>query len=474
MQLSSIGAAAASVGSSVGHGVRSLGKGLEFAGQLDKKLRKLEGNGALGQLAALLQAGTPLAAIANAIAENLSGAIGKAAGDSSNTAAQAELKRALASALAPPGTSPPGSGAEQAAALEQRLTDVVNRLTRELNDAGQQSEFSGTVLDANSAKENPAQQTNTTTGEASQLSAALTSFVQSLINGATSAQADPSAAAASTAAGTPQIQAQAQPQQALPDILARMLSRAANADAARTVPSLSGTQHVASPGDATAPSPSALFERLIAVVAEQQAGSHSDSGGEKGQSQESPSTPQSSTSSAPASFAAQAASAPATAGQTLAQTPSALHYTTVDPQAVIEQLVKGISMRTSGDSSELRLRLQPEHLGDVALKLTVTGTTINANVIAQNADVRDVLLSHQQHLARSLAEAGLSLGKFSVDVSGGNAGFTQQQSKQQAQAGKSIAVGGSLLAGEDGNWEDQRFGPSLISSSGSLVFNYLA
>jgi flagellar hook-length control protein FliK len=146
----------------------------------------------------------------------------------------------------------------------------------------------------------------------------------------------------------------------------------------------------------------------------------------------------------------------------------------VDPQAVIEQLVKGISMRTSGDSSELRLRLQPEHLGDVALKLTVTGTTIDANVIAQNADVRDVLLSHQQHLARSLAEAGLSLGKFSVDVSGGNAGFTQQQSKQQAQAAKSIAVGGSLLAGEDGNWEDQRFGPSLISSSGSLVFNYLA
>lgn len=119
------------------------------------------------------------------------------------------------------------------------------------------------------------------------------------------------------------------------------------------------------------------------------------------------------------------------------------------------------------------MRLQPEHLGDVALKLTVTGNTITANVIAQNAHVRDLLLNNQQQLARSLADAGLSLGNFSVDVSGGNAGFTQQQTPQQRAFVHANGFG-HALATEEEPWADSRFGPPLLPAGKALVLNYLA
>ena len=118
------------------------------------------------------------------------------------------------------------------------------------------------------------------------------------------------------------------------------------------------------------------------------------------------------------------------------------------------------------------MRLQPEHLGDVSLKLTVTGSTITASIIAQNADVRHALLSNQQQLARSLAEAGLSLGKFSVDVSGGNPGFSQQQSQHHRSLSKAGALHIGALA-EDDTWADP-FAPPVLTGARPLVLNHLA
>ena len=96
-------------------------------------------------------------------------------------------------------------------------------------------------------------------------------------------------------------------------------------------------------------------------------------------------------------------------------------------------MLKGISVRNLGgvSNSEVRLRLVPEHLGDVNVKLVVTNGGVNATVVAANSDVRDTLIANQQHLARSLESAGLKLTGFSVDVSnGGFAGFHHQQQQQ--------------------------------------------
>jgi flagellar hook-length control protein FliK len=478
------------------HGLKGSGKGLSFAGHLDQQLQQgtNENSDVLSQLAGLLQAGMPMSAVADAVSKKLAIAVAKATGNAGNADAQQTLQRALASALAPPGTSPPQ--------LEQRLSDMLTKLTSEFKTAGQQNEFSGAILDAASAEDIPAQQMKTTTG--AQAPASISSLVHSLLSGALASLQSAVAAPAQAAVpgslpampALPIVPAQvaqmagfALPSAQQPDILARMLGRAANADAQRTS-AKAGTADAAVSGRATnaAPNangatgstgtsanPGALFARLLTVIAQNNSGQSSGGDGKPADfaSQQNPLLAQQhdsgSVSTAPA-FSAQLTTASASSAQPQ-QSVAASPYTTADPQAIIEQVVTGIVMRNSGSTSEVRMRLQPDHLGDVALKLTVNGNTINASLVAQNPHVRDMLLANQQQLARSLADAGLSLGTFSVDVSGGNGNSAgQQQAAQHRSLGKSGALNLGLVDDE----ADSRFGPSIVLGAQSLVLNYLA
>jgi flagellar hook-length control protein FliK len=172
---------------------------------------------------------------------------------------------------------------------------------------------------------------------------------------------------------------------------------------------------------------------------------------------------------APPSSAPLAASQPQNAPAT--DLPAQSH---VDPDAVVEQVVKSMMMRTASDgTSEVRLRLTPENLGSVMLKLTVQGNTVSATAIAQNADVRSALMSNQHQLTRSLAEAGLKLTGFSVDISGGN-DRDRDTNDQTKGFGKRFTVhetGGTSAAESN---ENSSVGPSILPSSMLGLFNYLA
>ncbi len=473
-------------------GARGVTKGSKFAAKLERKLSDASGKGDLiAQVAGALQSGTPIRMVAEQVSKHLSDALARAAGNAGDVRARSTLQRALTSALAPPGTSPPHVRLEPEQArsiaknLEQRLENLLTTLTSRPNDMGQQSEFSGTILDAKSAKDIPAQQKNTTRTDSS--AAEIVAYAKTLLREAVAAPPVPAAhadspTAAHSQSATAAATATAAPPatRALPDILTRMLARAATADGGRTAQS--GRTMQSGHPVAPASTPSQLFERLIAIVAEHggtQTGTESGEDGSKhaaqdgGVNQPFPALgPHQTVSNVPATpaFSTQIVQA---AAQNAPVAPAAAAHAVVDPQALIDQLVKGISMRSSGSTSELRMRLQPEHLGDVALKLTVTGNTISANLVAQNANVRDVLLANQQQLARTLAQAGLSLGSFSVDVSGSNAGFTRHQAQHQHAP---VRAGGLGLAlnGEDQSGDDSRFGPALLPAGHALVLNYFA
>jgi flagellar hook-length control protein FliK len=147
----------------------------------------------------------------------------------------------------------------------------------------------------------------------------------------------------------------------------------------------------------------------------------------------------------------------------------------IDANAVVEQMVKSMMLRTAqSGSSEIRLRLVPDSLGEVTMKITVQGSQINANVVAQNADVRNALLTNQQQLARSLADAGLTLSGFSVDVSGGDAGKDNNRDRTGG-FGRRYAV--HELAAKDGESETESVSssePQLVSRSTLELLNYLA
>ncbi len=489
LPLEAIGKTASQAALGTAHSLRSKGlKFVSFGSQFQQQIGQIgtDANSVLSQIAGMLQAGTPLATIIDRVATIVSNALANATGNDANTNGRGTLERALAGALAPPGTSPPNqSRIEEAAALERRLGNILSGVTRELNGSGQQKRFSGAILDAKPAKEIPAQQ-QTKQAAGVQMPSGSTTLAESVLQSAVQQlqSAQTQAPVQSAAHLAPKAPAQSIPQITTqsPDVLGRMLARAASAGTQQTDPNAAAPApaplpaHSAPTGDPST-SPADLFARLMTVIAQSSKDGASHGGK---QSQEfafaknavpAPHQTQSSANGPPgAAFSASVSAANAPAAQS--GSPAATPYT--DPQSVIEQLVKGIVFRNFGATSEVRMRLQPEHLGDVSLKLTVTGNTISANIVAQNANVRDMLLSNQQQLARTLADAGLSLGAFSVDVSGGNPGFSQQQSTQHRSLSKAGAVHLETAPAEDDTWADSPFGPPAGTGAKSLVLNHLA
>ena len=120
----------------------------------------------------------------------------------------------------------------------------------------------------------------------------------------------------------------------------------------------------------------------------------------------------------------------------------------VDPNAVVDQVLQGISMRTLGDGSQVvRMRLVPESLGSVTVNLQVQNGSVNASLLAQNTDVRDALLANQQMLTRSLADAGLRLASFTVNLS--NNGQYQQSQNNQPRFGTTRRFVGITSSADD-------------------------
>ena len=149
-----------------------------------------------------------------------------------------------------------------------------------------------------------------------------------------------------------------------------------------------------------------------------------------------------------------------------------------DPNAVIEQILRGAFLNTVGPTSTLRLKLVPESLGDVSVKLAINGSSVAAQVIAQTPAAHDALVAGQSQLTRALSDAGLKLSSFNVSLAGGFASFQQQQqpsAQQQAFSGRHLLIGDvdttdtdetSLLAVPS-------FAPPSSTASGWGAYNYL-
>jgi flagellar hook-length control protein FliK len=171
----------------------------------------------------------------------------------------------------------------------------------------------------------------------------------------------------------------------------------------------------------------------------------------------------------------------ATAGERIAPAtaPTASAGTVpVDHSAIADQVLRGAFLRNTGTSSEIRLSLLPEALGDVSVKLVVTAGSVAAHVVAETPAVRDALIAAQPQLTKSLADAGLKLTSFNVDLSGGGfAGFSQQQNAQsqnEARTRRSTSVFDSDDATGDAQLAAiPSFGPPA-STTAAGDYNYLA
>lgn len=115
------------------------------------------------------------------------------------------------------------------------------------------------------------------------------------------------------------------------------------------------------------------------------------------------------------------------------QLPSGLQ---VAESQIFDQVVTHISGSVNGESGRMVLRLNPAELGSLKLDLVVEGDEVRANIHAQSQQVQEVLERNLPQLRNALAEQGLKIEQFQVDIDreqneGGFESFAEHQQHQE-------------------------------------------
>ncbi|MCL6450697.1 MAG: flagellar hook-length control protein FliK [Acetobacteraceae bacterium] len=90
-----------------------------------------------------------------------------------------------------------------------------------------------------------------------------------------------------------------------------------------------------------------------------------------------------------------------------------------DPDAAAGEVVRHAQLvQREGGALELRLRLEPDHLGEVSLRLVSREGRVEAEVLVSSHQARQAFEAELPRLRESLAQQGVTLGECSVDVGG--------------------------------------------------------
>ena len=95
--------------------------------------------------------------------------------------------------------------------------------------------------------------------------------------------------------------------------------------------------------------------------------------------------------------------------------PMATGQTAPDSQ-IFDQVVTRMAGSFNGESGRMTLRLHPAELGSLKLDLQVEGQTIRAHLQAQTTQVQEVLERNLPQLRQALAEQGLKIDQFQVNL----------------------------------------------------------
>lgn len=85
-------------------------------------------------------------------------------------------------------------------------------------------------------------------------------------------------------------------------------------------------------------------------------------------------------------------------------------------QAVIDQVLQQIEVRNFQNKTELNLRLNPEYLGELKVKLLHTDEGVSAQFITDSRTTREVLEESEDQLRAEAGKKGVRLGKMKVQL----------------------------------------------------------
>ncbi len=111
---------------------------------------------------------------------------------------------------------------------------------------------------------------------------------------------------------------------------------------------------------------------------------------------------------------------------------------TIDRARFVQRVANAFRSAQQNDG-HIQLRLSPPELGSLRIEIAVRNGVLSANLEAETADARRVLLDNLPALRQRLAEQEIRIEKFEVDIrreggqSDGQAGAEDRQSQQQSQ-----------------------------------------
>jgi hypothetical protein len=83
---------------------------------------------------------------------------------------------------------------------------------------------------------------------------------------------------------------------------------------------------------------------------------------------------------------------------------------------IFERFGQGLRMSMAGGGKEVRIRLVPEHLGEIILKVSGKENNVSAKIVVENMAVKGLLESDAPRLKALFSENGLELKEYSVEV----------------------------------------------------------
>ncbi|WP_069649608.1 flagellar hook-length control protein FliK [Caloranaerobacter ferrireducens] len=120
----------------------------------------------------------------------------------------------------------------------------------------------------------------------------------------------------------------------------------------------------------------------------------------------------------------------------------------IDKNMLMKQIIEKLSLNNEKTNPEIRIKLKPEVLGNLFLKITTKENLVLARIIVENYQVKQVIEANLDVLKDNLKEQGLEIYEFSIDV-GQSANFDNYNSQSGYNRNYFMNQKGSQLINQD-------------------------
>lgn len=94
---------------------------------------------------------------------------------------------------------------------------------------------------------------------------------------------------------------------------------------------------------------------------------------------------------------------------------------TVPNARVVDQTIQHLNLHARGDSSVVTVKLHPEELGELNIRMVMEGDQLKLQIQAQNQQVREILEQNFPRLRTAMEDQGVTVEDFQVSLGDSNA-----------------------------------------------------